>query len=100
GEPPTIKDIEECLWRAAMLAPDSPQPNVELGHHYYAVEDDAAEGLEHFREAESRARKWLLEAYLGIEACAEELGDEKTLKEIKAKLNATFPHLAEFGQAD
>ncbi|MEM9492981.1 MAG: hypothetical protein AAGC55_27780, partial [Myxococcota bacterium] len=33
GEPPTIKDIEECLWRAAMLAPDSPQPNVELGHH-------------------------------------------------------------------
>ncbi len=47
----SLDEARVSFERAAVLAPESPEPLEELGHFWFAVEDDAAKAVDYFRQA-------------------------------------------------
>lgn len=85
--------VRDALRHAVTLEPDGGRGLIELGHFTRAVEDDAAQGRAHFRQAREIALEMLIEAMEGEAACMRELGDERSAvrwEGLIAKLSAVF----------
>jgi tetratricopeptide (TPR) repeat protein len=61
----SLKEAKAALHQALELDPESPPVLIELGHYYYAVEDDAKTGADYFEKAITLCKQLLKEALLG-----------------------------------
>lgn len=62
---PTLDDAKSAFERAIDLDPESPAALIELGHYFYAVEDDSKRAAQCFEQAVHLTKQLLKDALMG-----------------------------------
>jgi tetratricopeptide (TPR) repeat protein len=88
---------EESLAQACALAPDNPEPRIEMGHFLYAVQNRPAAALSYFEAAERLAREELKDALIGKIKCLVELGRAAEARGDLAASMQIFPDDTDLG---
>jgi tetratricopeptide (TPR) repeat protein len=63
-EGPTLEDAKAAYQRATELDPQAPEALMELGHYYFAIEDDAESAGKCYAKAITLCKQFLKEALL------------------------------------